>query len=481
MVLKENVRSAERWGQFCFSVIGTLLAAPPEKGQLSAALSELAQRTWKHPITGQAVTFSLSTIKRWYYRALEGNDPVGGLRRKQRLSTGCCSMTDKLREALLAQYAAHKSWSVDLHYGNLIELAQKHPEVGEVPSYSTVLRFMRSRGLNQQRKVNARHTPGALAAEARLGALEVRSYEVEHVGGLWHWDYHHGSLDVLTEKGLRRPLLLAFLDDYSRHGCHAQWYLDETAENVVHGLMQAMQKRGLPRAAMSDNGSPMIAREVSQGLGRLGIIHETTLPYSPYQNGKQERFWGQVEGRLLAMLEGVRDLTLARLNEATQAWIEYEYNCRLHKEIGTTPIDRFLNGPDVSRPCPDTEALKFAFTRTEVRRVRRTDGTVSIQATRFEVPNCYRHLQTIEVRYASWDLSLVHMVDQKTGAALCRLYPVNKAANSTGMRRSLDPISNQSLARPDGPDGMPPLLARLIEKRSATGLPPAYLTKDEDK
>ncbi len=40
-------------------------------------------------------------------------------------------------------------------------------------------------------------------------------------------------------------------------------------------------------------------------LGRLGITHATTLPYSPYQNGKQEAFWGQVEGRLLAMLEGV--------------------------------------------------------------------------------------------------------------------------------------------------------------------------------
>jgi hypothetical protein len=27
----------------------------------------------------------------------------------------------------------------------------------------------------------------------------------------------------------------------------------------------------------------MIAAEVTEGLGRLGIIHETTLPYSPYQ------------------------------------------------------------------------------------------------------------------------------------------------------------------------------------------------------
>jgi hypothetical protein len=44
----------------------------------------------------------------------------------------------------------------------------------------------------------------------------------------------------------------------------------------------------------------MIAAETTQGLQRLSIVHDTTLPYSPYQNGKQESSWGQVEGRLLA-------------------------------------------------------------------------------------------------------------------------------------------------------------------------------------
>ena len=33
---------------------------------------------------------------------------------------------------------------------------------------------------------------------------------------------------------------------------------------------------------------------------RLGVVHHTTLPYSPHQNGKQEAFWGPVEGRLIA-------------------------------------------------------------------------------------------------------------------------------------------------------------------------------------
>jgi transposase InsO family protein len=76
----------------------------------------------------------------------------------------------------------------------------------------------------------------------------------------------------------------------------------------------------------------MIASETTQGLTRLSIIQNMTLPYSPYQNGKQESFWNPVEGRLLAMLEGQLDLSLVLLNEATQAWVEMEYNREVHSE-----------------------------------------------------------------------------------------------------------------------------------------------------
>ena len=102
---------------------------------------------------------------------------------------------------------------------------------------------------------------------------------------------------------------------------------------------------------MSDNGAAMTATEITEGLARLGILHQTTLPYSPYANGKQEVLWGSVEGRLMAMLEGVDDLTLARLNEATQAWVEQDYNRKRHSEIDDTPLARFLAGPTSHGPA----------------------------------------------------------------------------------------------------------------------------------
>ena len=109
--------------------------------------------------------------------------------------------------------------------------------------------------------------------------------------------------------------------------------------------------------AMSDNGSAMLAEEFTEGLLRLGIVHETTLPYSAYQNGKQECFWAHLEGRLLEMLGKVRELTLDFLNQATQAWVEIEYNRRVHREIGCAPATRFAAAPDVLRESPSSDAL----------------------------------------------------------------------------------------------------------------------------
>ena len=482
MAERGGSRVHERWARLRFSVIGALLASPPAKGALRAALKQLAAREWRHPITGAPVRFGVSTLERWYYRSRnEQHDPVSVLRRKRREDAGeQASMTPPLRQALLAQYAAHKSWSAQLHHDNLIALAETRSELRPVPSYATVRRFLAAHGLTKHRPMTPRQTDGALAAAARLEAREVRSYEAEYVNGTWHWDCHYGSRKVLTPRGeWRTPILFGVLDDRSRLVCHLQWYLSESAENIAHGLSQAMQKRGLPRAAMSDNGAAMTATEITEGLARLGIVHQTTLPYSPYQNGKQEVLWGSVEGRLMAMLEGVDDLTLARLNEATQAWVEYDYNRKRHSEIDDTPLARFLAGPAVTRPCPDAAALRLAFTRTERRTLRKSDGTVVIESRRFEVPNRYRHLTLLEVRFAAWDLAQVHLVDSHTGTVLCRLFPQDKAANVSGLRRGVQPVNTEPTTPPSSARGIGPLLARMIDLQTATGLPPAYLPKDE--
>ena len=116
-----------------------------------------------------------------------------------------------------------------------------------MPSYSSVRRYMKRHGWIRQSRVPAKGTAGMERAQARLETREVRSFEAEHVFGLWHLDFHQGSHKILTPEGeWRKPMLLAILDDHSRLVGHAQWYGSETAEDLVHGLSQAFLKRGLP-------------------------------------------------------------------------------------------------------------------------------------------------------------------------------------------------------------------------------------------
>ena len=150
MTNSRSPRTHERWARLRFSVIGQLLAAPPAKGELRAAIVALAARQWCHPDTGEAVSFGFSTIQRWFYIALrERNDPVGKLRRKRRADAGHERvMSDAVRQAALSQYAAHKSWSARLHHDNLVALSETRPELRPLPSYSTLRRFLKSQGLD---------------------------------------------------------------------------------------------------------------------------------------------------------------------------------------------------------------------------------------------------------------------------------------------------------------------------------------------
>jgi len=271
-------------------------------------------------------------------------------------------------------------------------------------------------------------------------------------------------------------MALAILDDYSRLCCHLQFYLAETAECLVHGLSQAFMKRGLPRALLTDNGAAMLAEETRNGLSRLAIEHKTTLPYSPYQNGKQEVLWGQLESRLLELLRGMDNLKLAFVNQAAQAWVEQDYHRRLHREIQTTPFQRMLGGPDVARPAPESDFLRLCFTRRIKRIPRKSDATVVVDGVRYELPQRFGHLRQVILRAPSWDKSQMTLVDPATDAPLARVLPIDKIKNASGRRRLIG--SDCSVARVPA-DPMPALLRKWLADYAQTGLPPAYLPKEE--
>jgi len=468
-----------RWARLRFSIIGTLLASPPESGQLQSRISELAGKSWKHPTTGEAIRFSVKTIERMYYQARNEADPLRALERKVPKHAGTHpSMSAGLAAALVAQYRDHPRWSYKLHRDNLAVLVKHDASIGPMVGYATVCRFLKDHGLVRQRgRLRRRGKDGEVTA---VVPREKRSYEVAHVNALWHYDFHEGRRQVVTASGERKtPHLFGILDDCSRVCCHAQWYEDEeNAEDLVHGFCQGIQKRKVPRATIRDCGGAMKAAEVVEGLERLGIADYPTQPYSPEQNAKQENFWTRIEDRLMAMLEGEPVLTLELLNRATQAWVEQEYHRTVHGELGKTPLQRYLEGPDVGRDSPSSDALRRAFRMEVSRKQRKSDGTVTVEGVRFEVPSAYRTLSRVRLRVARWDLSSVDLVDPRKGTHLATLLPLDKVKNADRARRVLAETATPP-SPSKKPPGIAPLLRELMAEYAATGLPPAYLPKSK--
>jgi hypothetical protein len=139
-----------------------------------------------------------------------------------------------------------------------------------------------------------------------------------------------------------------------------------------------------------------------------------------------------------------------------------------------SPLERYLQGPDVARESPDADTLRRAFRTQTTRSQRTSDGTCSVLGTRFEVPSRYRHLERLTLRYARWDLASLELIDPHTEQPVATLYPLDKTANADGIRRALTPVNEAPRTATPSPE-VAPLLRRLLAEYAATGLPPAYL------
>ena len=98
--------------------------------------------------------------------------------------------------------------------------------------------------------------------------------------------------------------IATFIDDYSRHA--AVYYLKSKDQFVV-ALKQFLvwaetQTNNKMRALQSDRGGEYVAGYIKDILVQRGIDHRFTMPNSPQQNGKAERFNRTIMDKAMSML-----------------------------------------------------------------------------------------------------------------------------------------------------------------------------------
>ena len=115
----EQAPARLRWARLRFSIIGQLLASPPEPGELPRRIDELAGRSWKHPTTGEGLRFSSKTIERMYYAARGGGPARRARAQGAQARRHARQRLAALAAALVCQYQQHPRWSYQLHHDNL--------------------------------------------------------------------------------------------------------------------------------------------------------------------------------------------------------------------------------------------------------------------------------------------------------------------------------------------------------------------------
>jgi transposase InsO family protein len=189
--------------------------------------------------------------------------------------------------------------------------------------------------------------------------------------------------------------LIAFIDDASRVVPHGQFFFSENTDNLIVALKSALYKRGIPQTLYVDNGAIYTSLEINQICARLGIVLCHTPVRDGAAKGKIERFFRTVRDQFL--LQKLDLSTLEALNRQFHAWLETDYNARVHGTLQMKPIDRF--GLDLQRirfldPMAANDELFYVAQSRTVRK----DNTFSVGAVRYEAPRDLSGRQ-IEVRF----------------------------------------------------------------------------------
>lgn len=399
-------------------------------GEREEILKAITEKEWDIPGTGRSAV-SRSTVLRWLSLYEGSGRNVQSLEPRERSDKGQMRTLDAETEAaLLALRKDYPGVSLPV----LLRVARERTilAAGLSVSLATVYRLFQRHGLVE--------APDAASPTDR------RRFECEYPNDLWQSDCMHGP-KVSVDGRMRKSYLFAIIDDHSRLVPHAQFYLSEGVDCFQDCLLQAFEKRGLPRRLYVDNGSCFRSRMLAYACAQLGVALLHAKPYTPQGKGKIERFFLTVRTQLLSHLP--EELSLEELGDRLKDWLEGSYHQSVHSSTRQTPIDRYLSHLELLRAAPAN--LREYFRRMVVRRVDK-DRAVSLYGRMWEAPLGLIGKQ-VALLYHPKDPERIEVLYQERSYGF--LVPLNLGINSrvrrvAKERSELLPLPEQK------PDSAPP-------------------------
>jgi len=425
-----------------YQAISAYLALDPPRGKRGELLAELAQRTWPGP-GGEPLRASAETLRSWVRRYR--TQGLSGLRDKPRPQRGIVALSPEQVDTVLALKREVPERSLD----RLIQIAEetKLMAPGEL-TRSTVHRVLRREGIS-----------GRPASEHDTRDLD--RFEALRPNDLWQSDVRTGPWlpDPARPGKVRRTKLCSFLDDHSRKLLYGRFAFNEGLPELELVFRRCLQKYGCPKRVYYDNGKIYRAGHMRHIVATLGIHAIVfTEAYRPEGHGKIEAFNRLAKAAFVAEVKASRIRTLDALNEAFVAWMDFEYNRRVHTETGQTPGDRFREGI-AHLDYIDEQQLSRAFRWHEQRTADKT-GVFSLFGTRYQVgPELSR--KRFDIYYDPEALDEVEVHHDGRFVERCRPFSVSQ-------HRRPKPTSPEPAApATDAPAPTADWLGHLVQRRRA--------------
>ncbi len=221
------------------------------------------------------------------------------------------------------------------------ELVKAEPEAGIGKVQGTLYRhgFLKMARETVRRLLRRNDVgPQKVKLKRRNKPVKVKSFERACPNDLWQTD-----IMTFMLKGQYRVYLIGFMDDNSRFMVGWGLYRFQKGDNVQEVFRAAIEKRGMPKEVLSDNGRQYHTwrgkSKFTTMLTKLGIRHIRSRPYHPQTCGKIESFWRNLYQECLTKVP------LATFEEAEGKigeYIEYYNFKRPHQGIGNLiPSDRY--------------------------------------------------------------------------------------------------------------------------------------------
>jgi putative transposase len=261
---------------FRVAVLGPLVGARLEHGDLVAYCREAASRSWEWP-GGGAAELSERTVEDWYYQYQSGG--FAALFPRQRSDFKQSRAIPKELGELVLRLKQERPRRSAKRIIRILERAKKVPR-GELTK-SSVHRLLQAHGASKR--------------PARGPGAERRSFLHEHAGDLLVGDALHVHHPVLDRQG--RPCkacLLSQIDGATRYVPHSYFThgprKGEDAVDQEYGLKQVLLAFGLWRAYYVDRGPAYTALSLKAICAELDIRLLHTQAKDPEAKGVIERW-----------------------------------------------------------------------------------------------------------------------------------------------------------------------------------------------